>query len=123
MASVLDSVEKIVQWQQEHPSQCARCGTVMDRPLNRSHYNDQIQLCDGCAVVDAIVFAPTIITKNREKTEQDYLNPIEWKALSLSEEDEALLELIDNTLDLAKSCLENGVSLDAVIQEGYDRIN
>lgn len=84
--SVLDDIERVASWQEKNPATCSRCGSRLGRQPNTSHYDARIYLCDGCAVVDAIVQSDKVITHGREKTERDYLNAQEWTALSSSEE-------------------------------------
>lgn len=79
----LKYIGRIIDWQEANPSRCPRCGRDMDRPvMNRAHADRRINLCDGCATIEAIIYSPDIITKGRERTQEDFWDENTWTALA-----------------------------------------
>lgn len=78
--SVLDNIETVVDWQEENPHRCARCGVEFERPLNRSKHDRRILLCDGCVFIDTVLFTPELITSSKEQTAHDFWDANEWVA-------------------------------------------
>lgn len=80
--SVLDEIDELAAWQDEHPNECSRCGVVMEdnRPLNTMKLDRRIHVCDGCVFIDTVLNAG-ILKDNTEKVSHDFLDAREWVAL------------------------------------------
>lgn len=81
--NALDRVDEIVEWQQENEGACSRCGTVMESPRtpNLSHIDDRIHLCDGCAFIDALLYARDVKLRDKDGIREAFLDERDWLAL------------------------------------------